>query len=129
MLKERKTSQKEIILDYLKKVKIHPSADKIYSEVQKKLPRISKGTVYRNLNYFVDKGEAQVIPVKGFYCFDGDTSSHAHFICQKCNKIFDIFQDVCRNCKIIKRKKIKVGEIRNYKINFYGKCKKCSNLS
>lgn len=23
-------------------------------------------------------------------CFDGDTSLHAHFLCKKCGKIFDL---------------------------------------
>ncbi len=126
MTQERQTSQKEIILEYLKSVKIHPSADKVYSEVRKKLPRISRGTVYRNLNSFTKKKEVQLIPTGGICRFDGDVSPHAHFICQNCNRVFDIFGDVCRNCQIIKKKKTKVGKIKSYKINFYGICKSCS---
>lgn len=119
----RITSQNRIILDYLKSVTSHPSAEEIYLAVRKRLPRISMGTVYRNLKKLKEKGEIQEIPCEISH-YDGDISSHAHFICQKCNKIFDIF-DACRECSILKRKKIKVGEIKNYQIHFYGLCKKC----
>ena len=125
MAEERLTSQKQIILDYLKSVKTHPSAEKVYLAVKKKLPRISQGTVYRILNNLKEKKGAQIIPVKGIAHFDGDTSSHAHFICAKCHRIFDIF-DVCTECKIIKSKKTKVGKITSYQIYFYGICKYCS---
>jgi len=117
------TSQRKIISDYLKKVSSHPSAEEIYRKVRKILPRISKGTVYRNLKALKEKGEIQEISI-GESRYDGDISSHAHYICQKCGRVFDIFED-CRNCKILKRKKIKVGEISQYQINFYGHCKHC----
>ena len=125
MTKERLTSQKQIILDYLKSVKTHPSAEEIFLKVRKKLPRISRGTVYRVLDNFKEKGEAQTIPAKGVAHFDGDTSPHAHFICVKCHRIFDIF-DICRECNIIKRRRIKVGKIISYQIYFHGLCKYCS---
>jgi len=123
---ERQTSQKEIILNHLKEVKTHPSVNEVYLQVKKKLPRISKGTVYRNLNDFVEKREVQTVPTEKGCRFDGDTSSHAHFICNKCCGVFDVFDEVCRDCEIIKKKKTKVGEIKNYKINFYGTCRNCS---
>lgn len=120
---ERITSQKETILEYLKGVKIHPSAETVYDEVKKKLPRISRGTVYRNLKNLQKKGAIQEIPV-GIAHFDADISSHAHFICLACHEIFDVF-DVCKECRVLKRKKTKVGKINKYQISFYGHCKKC----
>ena len=81
----------EDLLDYLKSVKTHPCAEDIYKAVKKKLPNISLGTVYRVLNNFKEKGEILEIPFEVAH-YDGDTSSHAHFICEKCKKIFDIFE-------------------------------------
>jgi Fe2+ or Zn2+ uptake regulation protein len=115
---ERITSQRKIILDYLKSVKTHPSTEEVYSAVKKKLPRISLGTVYRNLKNLKEKGEIQeVFNEVGHY--DGDISPHAHFVCEKCRKIFDIFN------KINIPKNIKVGKIKNYQVYYYGFCKKC----
>lgn len=121
----RMTSQKRIILDYLRGVKTHPSAEVIYKEVKKKLPHISRGTIYRILNNLRKKNDIQVISSKDRDYFDGDISSHSHFICLKCDKIYDVF-DECSKCGILNRKRVKVGKIKNYKIHFYGICNKCS---
>jgi len=121
---ERLTSQKKIILDYLKSVKTHPTAEQVYHEVQKKLPRISQATVYRILNSFKDKDLLRIIPVKGTAHFDADISLHAHFICEQCNNVYDV-SGICSKCNFLKSKKLKVGKVNSYKIYFYGKCKKC----
>jgi len=124
MKQERLTNQKKIILDYLHSVKIHPSAEKVFKEVRKKLPRISQATVYRILNNLQEKKEVQVISAKGISRFDGNVSSHAHFVCQKCDKVYDIC-DVCKECSILRKKKTKVGKINSYKVCFHGICKCC----
>jgi Fe2+ or Zn2+ uptake regulation protein len=120
-MKKRMTNQKRIILEYLKSTKDHPSAEMIFKKVKKKLPQISLGTVYRILNEFKEEGKIVEIPEK-VSRFDGNTLPHAHFICQKCKRIYDVFEDF----KILKKKKLKVGKINNFQIFFYGICKKCS---
>ncbi|MGB9598398.1 MAG: Fur family transcriptional regulator [Minisyncoccales bacterium] len=120
---ERLTSQKKVIWDYLKNVKSHPTAEDVYLTVKKRLPQISRGTVYRHLKNLKEKGEILEIFSKVSH-YDGYVSSHAHFVCQKCDRIFDIF-DVCRECKIVKKKRIKLGKIQGYNLNFYGICKNC----
>jgi len=124
MAQERLTSQKQIITDYLMSVKTHPTAEQVYLAVRKKLPRISQGTVYRILNGFEEKGLVQTIPAEGKTHFDGDISSHTHFICEKCSNVYDVF-DTCSKCKKLENKKTKVGKIKNFKIYLYGICKKC----
>jgi Fe2+ or Zn2+ uptake regulation protein len=118
--RERLTNQKRVILEYLKSVKTHPSAKEVYSAVKKKLPQISLGTVYRILNQLKERGEVKEISTEVSH-FNGDTSPHIHFICQKCKKIFDVFEEV----PDLKNKKLKVGKIKDYQITFYGICKKC----
>lgn len=122
--RERTTAQKSFIINYLKGVKTHPSAEIVYKEVKKKLPSISQGTVYRVLNNFKKKGELQTIETKDNTHFDADISDHAHFICEECGNVYDVI-DECSKCGILKNKKTKVGKINKYKINFYGKCKCC----
>ena len=55
----RMTRQRGIILEELRKINTHPSADEIYERVRKHLPRISLGTVYRNLEILSELGEIQ----------------------------------------------------------------------
>lgn len=119
-ISERITSQKKIILDYLKKITTHPSAEEVHLVVRKKLPRISLGTVYRVLKNLKEKGEIREVPY-GVSHYDGNISPHSHFICEKCQKIFDIFEEY----NVLKQKRTKVGKIKNYQVFFYGICKKC----
>ena len=121
---ERQTFQKSVVLNYLKGVYTHPSAETVYLAVKEKIPNISKGTVYRILKNLVDKKEIKEITAE-VSRYDGDNSNHAHFICQTCNDIHDLM-DFCKDCSILKNKKTKVGEINKYTVNFYGKCNKCS---
>ena len=122
----RLTSQKKIILDYLMSVKTHPTAEDVYTIVKRKLPQISMGTVYRVLKNLDEKNKAQTILSKKAAHFDADISPHTHFVCQECDRVFDI-EDECYKCGTLEKKKTKVGKIKNYKIIFYGICKQCQN--
>ena len=53
----RMTRQRAVILEELRKTKSHPTADELYSIVRERLPRISLGTVYRNLDFLAETGE------------------------------------------------------------------------
>jgi Fe2+ or Zn2+ uptake regulation protein len=91
--REKITCQKKTILDFLKSVRTHPTAEEIYQAVKTKLPQISKGTVYRNLNFLAREGKILEIFSNKVSHYDGDISFHSHFICRKCGKIFDIFNN------------------------------------
>lgn len=118
----RQTPQKQVILDYLSKVKCHPSAEKVWLAVRQKLPNISKGTVYRNLEQMAQAGKIRAINGK-ITCFDGDLSTHAHFLCQNCGRIYDMQQTY----NIQQPKNISQGEIMSSQLYFYGICNKCKH--
>lgn len=129
MSPERITNQKRIILEYLKSVKTHPSAEMVYLAVKKKLPQISLGTVYRVLNNLKEKGEIIEIPY-GIRRYDGDTSSHGHFFCEKCGKIFDVFENLVISSpkdrqNLLTKISRKFGRVKNYQVYLYGQCKNC----
>ncbi len=120
---ERNTSQKQIIKEYLGSVQTHPNTEEVYLAVQKKLPTISKATVYRILKNFKEQGLVNEIISKVSH-FDGDLSAHAHFICNKCHQVFDVFES---NVQIKYKKNIKAGKINNHQVYFYGICNKCKS--
>lgn len=87
----RKTKQREVILKVLGEHMDHPSADTIYEEVRKFLPRISLGTVYRNLEIMSESGAIMKLETGGsIKRFDPVTSPHPHFRCVKCGAIEDL---------------------------------------
>jgi Fe2+ or Zn2+ uptake regulation protein len=87
----RMTRQREVILEELRKVNSHPSADEVYEMVRKRLPRISLGTVYRNLEILSESGEIQKLePGCTLKRFDGNPSEHSHIRCIRCDRIADV---------------------------------------
>ena len=83
--------QRIAIMDYLLTHKDHPSIDSIYVALNKKIPTLSKTTVYNTLKLFVENGAAQMLTIEEKNtCFDSETMLHSHFLCKKCGKIFDL---------------------------------------
>lgn len=87
----RLTSQRQVILEELRKVKSHPTANDICDMVRKRLPRIGLGTVYRNLDLLAGRGIIKKLEVGGEQKrFDGDISQHYHIRCVECGCVEDI---------------------------------------
>jgi len=84
----RMTKQRRIILDELKRLASHPSAEELYEVVRSRLPRISLGTVYRNLEVLSELGEIQKLELGGTQKrFDWDTRKHYHIRCINCDRV------------------------------------------
>jgi Fur family ferric uptake transcriptional regulator/Fur family peroxide stress response transcriptional regulator len=79
-------------MDYLMSHKTHPTIDEIYSTLSPYMPTLSKTTIYNTLNLFVDKGAVLQLAIDEKNArYDADISNHAHFMCKKCNKVYDLF--------------------------------------
>ncbi|MEW5923436.1 MAG: transcriptional repressor [Candidatus Zixiibacteriota bacterium] len=88
---QRMTDQRRVILDELRSTKSHPTADELYRTVRKRLPRISLGTVYRNLDILTKAGLIQKLDFgAGQSRYDADLSDHYHLRCVDCNRIVDV---------------------------------------
>lgn len=89
--KNRNTAQRQIILEELRKVKSHPTADQVYEMVKKRMPGIGLATVYRNLDYLRQNGMVIKLESKGDKArYDGFIEPHCHLICKSCGCITDI---------------------------------------
>ena len=128
MLKERNlrmTRQRQVILEELRATDQHPSADDVYSRVKQKLPRISLGTVYRNLEILTELGEIQTIATAGnLKRFDGAAHNHYHMRCMTCDRLFDAPLDVCDALERALQDKTDF-RILSHQLEFVGICSKC----
>lgn len=97
----RRTRQRHAILEAVRSTNVHPDAQWVYEKVRKDLPRVSLGTVYRNLNLLAQNGLIRQIPTTGGYArFDGNLVPHGHLICLNCDRIEDLPLDSeCENLK------------------------------
>jgi Fur family ferric uptake transcriptional regulator len=87
----RMTRQRQVIIEELRKVKSHPTADEIYRKVRRRLPRISLGTVYRNLEILSACGSVSKLDLAGRQRrFDGDLTPHYHVRCVQCGRVEDV---------------------------------------
>lgn len=91
----RETKQKALVLETVRNHFDHPTADSIYTDVRKIDGKVSKGTVYRNLNELTRLGLVNHIKVPGAGPdrFDLRTDFHYHIICTKCEKVEDVQLD------------------------------------
>ena len=87
----RMTVQRSVILDELRKLNTHPTADELYHIVRKRLPRISLGTVYRNLEHLAQSETIRKLNIgENIKRFDGCCHKHHHATCLACGRIYDI---------------------------------------
>lgn len=125
--KKRNTRQRRIILEELAKVKTHPRADALFHMVRKRLPAISMGTVYRNLNLLKEEGKVLELTCGKYSShYDADIRNHYHFFCTNCKQIFDLDEPLLADLdKAISRRSGMV--VRYHRIHFYGYCRTCKD--
>lgn len=88
---QRNTRQRQVILEELQKLTSHPTATALYEIVRLRLPKISLGTVYRNLELLARLGLIQKLDLAGGEArFDGDSSQHEHIRCVRCGRVDDV---------------------------------------
>ena len=123
----RLTTQRQIILEELSKVKTHPTASEVYDMVRKRLPRIGLGTVYRNLELMAENGMIVKLEVGGTQKrFDATTDAHYHIRCSCCGRVDDIDVPVIDSL-VDAAAKNSSYQILGHHIEFTGICSQCSN--
>ncbi|CAB5129257.1 Peroxide stress regulator PerR, FUR family [Olavius algarvensis associated proteobacterium Delta 3] len=125
--KHRMTQQRSVILEEVRRdTDQHLTADEIYERVRKQLPRISLGTVYRNLEVLVELDEIQKLELSGSISrFDGNPKGHYHIRCMRCGRV--------DNAPVAPMQKLEdelygstVYTIIGHRLEFTGLCPKCS---
>lgn len=123
--KFRMTRQRQVILEELRKVVTHPTADEVCQMVRRRMPRISLGTVYRNLEILADYGLVQKLELAGHQRrFDGNIENHYHVRCTACNKV----EDLPAKRIVLPEEEIRQAtnfRITGYRVEFHGLCPPC----
>jgi len=124
-MKFRRSRQRESILELLKSTKTHPTASWIYDKLKIEFPRLSLGTVYRNLNILTEQGLIKKIDCGStFDRFEANNHPHYHFICEQCNSVFDLETTVMKNLEE-KLPGLENFTVQRHMIEFFGICEHC----
>lgn len=119
------TVQRRAVLENLSSRNDHPTADQIYAAIQERIAGVSRTTVYRVLETFVQLGLAQKISnPEAKARFDADTSRHHHATCVACEKVVDIDSSVLPEIDL-SRVDLKGFEVFDCSIVAVGLCNDC----
>jgi len=123
--KLRITRQRRIILEELRKSGSHLTADELYGKVRRRLPRVSLGTVYRNLELLSRGGTIGKIETAGGKMrFDSMAEPHYHIHCRRCGLVADL--ELAHLPDLEKLVADPVGfRITGYRLEFTGLCPRC----
>lgn len=118
--------QRDAIRDNLRNRCDHPTAEMIFTDIRVRYPKVSLGTVYRNLALLSELGEIRHLPLEdGADRYDGNMEPHSHFICRMCGGI----QDLPPVDSAVLKRSIDGGFdgiIESSKVRFTGLCAKCA---
>lgn len=107
----------------------HFTSAELHKKVKSKI-NIGVATTYRTIKVFeaggiiskrIDKNNVSYYELK-----DDSKHNHHHLICNSCNKIFDMRDDLLEEIEKIVSEKYKF-KILNHNVDFYGRCKECND--
>ncbi|HHV12953.1 MAG TPA: transcriptional repressor [Clostridiales bacterium] len=114
--------QRVKVLEYLARNRCHPTADQIFTELQKDLPTLSKTTVYNTLKILTEAGVVRAISIEDNEIrYDIEIEDHGHFKCEVCGTIYNFCIDIDSSA---------LHDLNNFKITdknvyFKGVCPRC----
>lgn len=138
--RRHRSAQRERILAWLRGTDIHPTAAQIHEALGARpprrrapraerskvgAPRISLGTVYRNLEVLVAEGEVVEVLVAGRPArYDARIAPHHHFCCDRCGAIRDVDLPVPRSLarRLAEERGLTAQRIH---VSFHGVCPDC----
>ncbi|MBI3795908.1 MAG: transcriptional repressor [Deltaproteobacteria bacterium] len=125
---KRATRQLAAVYQALQGDHSHPSADEVYQRVRRTLPRISLGTVYRNLQRLVTEGKIRMFLLgERIARYDPMVAEHDHFICQRCGRVEDVLLE--RNRQVNLAPLVNQGfTVTAHSLAIHGLCQKCGRV-
>jgi Fur family peroxide stress response transcriptional regulator len=123
----KRSKQRERIYYVLKRTRTHPTAEWIHEQVRTEMPKISLGTVYRNLHILKDQGKVRELDFgEGTRRYDAFLDDHYHFVCEHCGLVKDL--EVATQSDLNDRVQGSVsGRVQSHRLDFFGTCSDCLN--
>ena len=104
----------------------HPSADKIFRAVQRRMPTVSLATVYRTLWMLHDLRLITTVgPEREAVRFDANLDQHHHYVCVECGLVRD-FESTELNTLRVPKSVHALGSVVTAQVEVRGLCAKCS---
>ena len=120
----RDTRQRRLVYAAVASSRSHPTAEAVHLQVRRQLPRVSLGTVYRNLQLLVTEGRLRAWTRGRSVRFDADLTAHDHFVCESCGLLVDL-ERAPEALSSEKKLRARGYLIRERVLEFVGLCRNC----
>jgi Fe2+ or Zn2+ uptake regulation protein len=123
--KLRSSNRRKVVHQIVESAHDHPTAQVVFERARQRIPSISLGTVYRNLQLLVEEGlllERKVDDRPARY--EANRYRHYHICCLQCGALEDLsvpYQTVLDR-RVQKMVRYKLQE---HRMEFYGICPQC----
>lgn len=121
----KRSRQRDKIFQVLRSTTSHPTAEWVHEHVREQIPRVSLGTIYRNLHILTAQGKIRELDFgEGIRRYDATVDQHYHFVCERCGTVKDL--SVAPQNDIHDRvRDIVPGVIKSHRLDFFGVCFDC----
>ena len=123
----RSTRQRRLIREVVSSTDSHPTAQWVYEAVRRSIPRISLGTVYRNLQVLVSEGRLRSWTRGGRTRYDAELAPHDHFHCERCGLLLDLPRSSETSSS---ERRLRAGGhlVAERVLEFHGLCRRCRRI-
>ncbi|WOO88739.1 rRNA maturation RNase YbeY [Mollicutes bacterium LVI A0078] len=118
-------SRKKLIKIFTSSPNSHFTFDELVKLSGKK---VNLATMYNNLSTLLDEGVINEFHLNDSKIFELNNKSHAHFICEKCNSVFNVDTKGSSNLENEVEKKYSF-KVNTKRIEFTGLCNDCNQVS
>jgi Fur family peroxide stress response transcriptional regulator len=119
------TIQRRVILEAVLDRDDHPSANDVFEGVRQGSRGISRATVHRTLETFVNLGVITKTCHPGNVArYDARTEIHHHLVCLRCSSVIDIHDEHLDSLRIPDTAAFGF-EVADFRVQLRGTCKEC----
>ena len=121
------SSHRMAILAFIRDRRAHLSAEEIYAGMRPLQPRLSMGTVYRNLHILVNQSQLRVLHFgSGGDRYDARLEPHYHLVCRRCGDIFDVDLPILPKLATYVADRTDGFVIESHSVEYHGLCRACA---
>ncbi len=124
------TKQRKIVFEaILKQHEKHVTVEELYNYIKVHSPNIGLTTVYRTVQLFCEMDILEKVNlddglIRYELMLDDDNHRHHHLICNNCNKIVEVKEDLMDSIEKIFEENYGFS-VSNHQTKFYGLCSEC----
>jgi Fe2+ or Zn2+ uptake regulation protein len=117
------TPQRRAIVGCLEQTRRHPTAEEVFTAVNRRFPMTSRATVYNTLKLLTEARLLREIRKDGNVRYDPNLSPHHHFVCRHCGRIGDLAWESIPPLAVGRLPGC--PRVDSYEVTLFGLCSRC----